>query len=182
MQKKRLKKNQLPIAHVLMFIIMSLFGFFFGSEFGGLTPKNTIHTYEQTTISFVVDGDSVKTTDDMMIRYLGIDAPEYDESFGEESKQFNSRLVFGNDVVLEYDFDRIDMYGRTLAYVWVIPPGDIAPLSELNNDGQINISVELVRQGLAKAFVFDGEKQLKYKQELLEAEMLAKEENRGIWK
>ena len=81
----------------------------------------------------VVDGDTIIVADpdhsdsELRIRLIGIDAPESvneDESKnteeGREASQFMRDLLTDIDTVyLEYDNERFDQYGRTLAYVWI---------------------------------------------------------------
>ena len=74
------------------------------------------------TVARVIDGDTVELTDGTRIRYLMVDTPESTtttECYGENAKKFNHDLVEGKAVVLRYDVEREDRYGRTLAYVTV---------------------------------------------------------------
>ena len=76
----------------------------------------------------VVDGDTVRvrigdTT--RTVRYIGVDTPESVkpnepvQCFGKQASAFNSRLVTGRRVRLEYGRERLDRYGRLLAYVYI---------------------------------------------------------------
>jgi micrococcal nuclease len=59
------------------------------------------------------------------VRLIGIDTPEtVDPSqpvqcFGEQASRFTQRWLTGQAVRLEFDVERHDRYGRTLAYVWL---------------------------------------------------------------
>jgi micrococcal nuclease len=59
------------------------------------------------------------------IRLIGVDTPEtVDPSkpvqcFGPEASAFTERQLDGATVGLEFDVERLDPYGRTLAYVWL---------------------------------------------------------------
>jgi micrococcal nuclease len=72
----------------------------------------------------VFDGDTVLLADGNKVRYLGIDAPEVAhgkdpaDCFGDEARKANGDLVFHRQVKLEYDKERVDSYGRLLAYVF----------------------------------------------------------------
>lgn len=72
----------------------------------------------------VADGDTVTVLDayktQHKVRVAGIDAPEKAQPFGQRAKQRMSTLVFGKEVRLEGD--KRDLYGRTVAKVWVSPP------------------------------------------------------------
>ena len=92
----------------------------------------------------VVDGDTIKVKDDdgkdISVRMIGIDAPESRPNkrldlqmrqqnkdkntilgLGEKSKAHLKELVGNNEFVyLEFDVQKFDKYGRTLAYVYIL--------------------------------------------------------------
>ena len=71
----------------------------------------------------VIDGDTIVLASGEKVRYLLVDAPEttngHDDCFGANASQFNSDLVLGKTIALDYDVECNDMYGRLLAYVSV---------------------------------------------------------------
>ena len=75
----------------------------------------------------VVDGDTLLLENDARVRLIGVDAPESVkpdhpvEPFGPEASAFTKKWVgkAGNTVRLQFDKERVDQYGRFLAYVWV---------------------------------------------------------------
>ena len=89
----------------------------------------------------VIDGDTIELVDGTKIRYIGIDTPETVhpskpvEFMGKEASNFNKTLVEGQCVHLEYDVERTDKYGRTLAYVYL---------------DTLFVNAELVKQGYAQ--------------------------------
>ena len=72
----------------------------------------------------VVDGDTIVVEGIGKVRLLGVDTPElaHDgrraERGAEEARKFTTGMVLGKKVRLEYDVDRLDKFGRTLAYVY----------------------------------------------------------------
>jgi len=74
-------------------------------------------------VAQVIDGDTIELDSGERIRYLLVDTPEItggsDECFGEEAKNFNTDLVLGNEVDIDYDVECEDRYGRLLAWVSV---------------------------------------------------------------
>lgn len=86
---------------------------------------------EEVTMERVVDGDTVvvrrKDGESVKIRMIGVNTPESvspdkakNTAEGEAASQFTkSRLLKGEKVYLEYDKERTDKYGRTLAYIWL---------------------------------------------------------------
>ncbi len=84
----------------------------------------------------VIDGDTIELSNGVIVRYLGIDTPEVDEPLGKKATEANRKLVEGKKVRLEYDVQKQDKYGRTLAYVYL-------------EDGTF-VNCELVRLGCAE--------------------------------
>ena len=90
------------------------------------------------TVSHVSDGDTIVLDNREKVRLIGVDTPEmHDEArngrdaarnglkrqivhrFAAEAKSFLRDLIEGKQVRLEYDWERKDKYGRTLAYVFL---------------------------------------------------------------
>jgi micrococcal nuclease len=75
----------------------------------------------QFVVTKVVDGDTIRLSNDQTIRYIGIDTPEMagNECFCQEAKKMNEQLVSGKKVRLIYGKNEMDQYGRWLAFVFV---------------------------------------------------------------
>ena len=131
-------------------------------------------------VSRVFDGNNVtvqtKDRKTLKICLYGIDAPELDkinrktrriikpgQPFGIEAKSYLSSMVFGKDVRLVV-MD-IDHHQRMVSLVWV---------------GEKNINLEMVKAGMAEAYVGYMEDQ-QYRDQFLEAEREARAKRRGIW-
>lgn len=99
----------------------------------------------------VIDGDTVVLADGTIIRYVGINAPDKGENYYEEAKETNRKMVEGKKIKLEYDAYTSDAFGRVLAYVWI---------------GDKNMSVEMVRLGLAKVEIMQDRRPLIHQEEL----------------
>jgi len=112
----------------------------------------------------VYDGDTILLEDGRKVRYLGINAPEFQEPFYLKAKRFNESLVLGKEIRLEFDQERTDGYGRILAYVYV---------------GDQMANARLVGEGLAHVF-FIGPNQ-KHNALLLQSQASAKQRKVGIW-
>jgi micrococcal nuclease len=126
---------------------------------------------EWVAVKRIVDGDTVQLTDGRLVRYLGVNAPEIDheadtaEPFGFEARAFNGDLIGFRRIRLEFDMERFDDYGRTLAYVF-LPDGSM--LNDL-----------LVRSGLA--YCLYTLPNIKHEERLLRAQREAMQARRGIW-
>ncbi len=124
-------------------------------------------------MSFVIDGDTLTLVDAKRIRLIGVDTPETHkreqppERWGPEAGAFTRAFVArgGGVVRLQFDDERLDKYGRYLAYVWV--------------DGKL-LNEELIRHGLGRftpGFRFSET----FKRRLRAAEREAKSRRAGIW-
>lgn len=72
------------------------------------------------TVESIIDGDTIDIDDGRRIRLLGIDTPERGtnaECWGDEAFNHLAALLGDSKVSLEYDVEREDVYGRTLAWV-----------------------------------------------------------------
>ncbi len=126
-------------------------------------------------VSRVIDGDTIKLSNGMYVRYIGIDTPEIRERKGngwiynpmpysEDAKAFNQRLVGGRWVRLEFDVQKKDRYNRLLAYVYT---------------GDKMVNMEMVRAGYAMIYTYPPN--VKYTDRLLDAQRDAREHTRGLW-
>jgi len=118
----------------------------------------------------VVDGDTIVVDDHTVVRLIGVDTPETQpeeqaERLGPEATAFTKRFVSAGTVRLTFDRERVDPYGRFLAYVWV---------------GNRLLNEELLRAGLARF-----EPQFHYSDEMKQRFRKAQEEAEGaeigIW-
>ena len=97
-------------------------------------------------VAYVFDGDTIavlKDNKEVTVRMIGIDTPESvnrDQSKntpeGLEASLWLHERLKGRQIYLEYDEQRIDRYGRDLAYVWL-------------EDGKTLMEDELLKNGMA---------------------------------
>lgn len=116
----------------------------------------------------VSDGDTITarfSAVDHQIRLNGIDAPESDQEFGQESKRRLSDLALGRQVVVIWD--KTDRFGRILGTVTL---------------GSVDLGLEQLRAGLAW-YVYRDDSDVPEVQRALyvAAEMSAKSKNLGLW-
>ncbi|EQB63687.1 MAG: Nuclease (SNase protein) [candidate division Zixibacteria bacterium RBG-1] len=112
----------------------------------------------------VIDGDTIVLESGEHFRYVGIDTPEKDQPFYLEAKELNQKLVESKEIRIEFDLQRKDKYGRTLAYVYV---------------GETFVNAELVRNGLANLYTVPPN--VKHTEYFLKLQSEAKEKKLGIW-
>jgi len=122
---------------------------------------------EITTVTRVIDGDTIIIGTGQRVRYIGIDTPEThpeQEAYGMEAWQANRKLVAGKKVRLEKDVSDTDRYGRLLRYVYV---------------DETLVNAELARLGLAEAKAYPPD--TKYQDLLEQMEEEARQAGRGMW-
>jgi endonuclease YncB( thermonuclease family) len=92
-------------------------------------PGRERSAYDATvTVSRVVDGDTVEISPAVNgvedVRLIGVDTPETVdpgeevEPYGRKASSFATGELSGRKVELEFDEERIDQYGRLLAYLY----------------------------------------------------------------
>jgi micrococcal nuclease len=125
-------------------------------------------------VTQVVDGDTAHVQfhgRDVTIRFIGVDTPETVapgqpvECYGPESSAFTTHQLSGRRIRLEFDVDRIDPYGRTLAYLWMA-------------DGSM-FNETLVRRGYATVATYPPD--TRYVGRFEAAERVARSAARGLW-
>lgn len=120
----------------------------------------------------VFDGDTVELEGNIIVRYLGIDAPEIahdnnpSDCYGDEAKLKNASLVLGKKIKLQYDEnEKFDRYGRLIAYVFL-------------EDGTL-VNELLVTEGYA--FVLRKTGGFSRVESFLNAQRSAIKNKRGLW-
>ncbi len=122
-------------------------------------------------VAYVYDGDTFRTASGERIRLLGINAPEVTHGsepgqvMGDEATQALKRMIAGKTVRLAFDRERRDVYGRTLAQIWL-------------RDGAW-VNGEMVRRGFAHVYTFTPN--LRWAKKLIALEQLARQQHLGIW-
>ena len=136
------------------------------------------------TVTKVIEGDTILLSNGERVRLIGIDCKE---------TEFTRKLVDGKEVRLEYDAEKTDKDGRTLAYVFVdlfdanggpLNSGKATPTSWYTNiiGGKygVFINATLVKTGYASPASMPPN--VKYDELFEKLYKQAKEANRGLWK
>lgn len=130
---------------------------------------------ERVLVTEVIDGDTVKVENGKTVRLLGVDTPETKDPrksvqcFGKEASNELKRLIDKKYVILEKDISETDKYNRLLRYIYL----------PLDNGQVLFIQDYLVREGFATALTFPPD--VKFSEQLREAEKFAKEQKKGLW-
>lgn len=177
LKKENIKSNKNKLVLIPLALLLSISSFLAGTKYEKQikdTIKNQPTINKEQVLDFpkeakvkrVIDGDTIELENGVIVRYVGITAPETGDLFEEEATEENKRLVEGKKIKLEYDSYKSDRFGRILAYVII---------------ENKNLSLELARKGLAKVVIYEKRKPLIYQQQLVDAEKEAKSKKLGIW-
>src|SRR4051794_39500963 len=138
-------------------------------------PGSGASTQEDGVVTRVVDGDTIHVAlggADETVRYIGIDTPESVkpntpvQCFAEAASAANRRLVDGRRVVLTFDAERRDRYGRLLAYV------------RRAGDG-VFVNEQLVRDGYARTLTIPPN--VRFAERFAGLARQARDDGRGLW-
>ena len=105
-------------------------------------------------VSRVIDGDTFVLSDSQRVRMLGVDCPEIArfskpaESFSIEASEKTRLLIEHKTVKLVFDGKAFDMFGRILAYVWLV---------DSKGKDSIFVQTELLKNGLARISYYTKE-------------------------
>ncbi|MEK6606910.1 MAG: thermonuclease family protein [Myxococcota bacterium] len=133
------------------------------------TPAAPAGAPEQV-VRRAVDGDTVELTGGVRVRLIGVDTPEMKDArpevrlLAKRAAVFLDDLVAGKRVRLEYDRERRDRYGRTLAYVYLA-------------DGRC-VNAEIIRQGFGFAYTRFP---FRYRERFREHERQSRVAGLGLW-
>lgn len=127
-------------------------------------------------VKWVADGDTFWVDDGsdrgLKIRLIGINAPETSyyggnvpEEYGQEASDYLKKMLKNKSVWLNFDVQRYDKYGRTLAYAFL--------------EDKSFINYETVRNGYARSYTFPPN--VKHQGLFKVAEDSARAENKGLW-
>jgi micrococcal nuclease len=123
-------------------------------------------------VTRVVDGDTIDISPSVeglsKVRLIGMDTPEVyfgTQPYGPEASAFAEQELDGKEVSLELDVQKVDPYGRLLAYVYL-------------SNGEMFNEV-LLEEGYAQVATFPPN--VNYVDRFLEAQREARAANRGLW-
>ena len=167
MDRKPAKLKKVNLIPTVVFIIVAIF--YLAYDKSSVSKQNAdgpfvpvVSVSDGDTVTVLIEGKKEK------IRFIGMDAPELGQKpWGQKSKQYLEELLrsSGWKVKPEYDVDKRDKYGRLLAYLRTA-------------DGQF-INLLMVKNGYAMIYTFPPN--VKYVNELRDAQRDAREKKLGIW-
>ena len=135
----------------------------------------------EVEVRCVLDGDTFSLgrcgSEGERVRLLGINAPEIEhegvaaECYGDEASAIFDQLIGNENVWLSFGPECQDVYGRTLAWGWLVT----------EDEDPLLLSEWMLRHGHARIYDGEGADKLIYRDRLLAAEESAKEGQLGLW-
>jgi len=123
---------------------------------------------ERFTVVRVIDGDTVELMGGDKLRLLAIDTPEKGERLHDEAARLLETIALGKRAKIEYGLTRRDRYGRLLGFLYI--------------DDTLFANRVIIDSGMGCLFLFsDQERDSREIGELLAAQKLAVEQERGLW-
>ena len=129
---------------------------------------------DKALFSKCVDGDTsyfLVNENEIKVRFLAIDTPESvstnvsEQPFGKEASDYTcNKISNANEIILEYEKNKTDKYGRTLAWVWV--------------DGSL-LQEELIKNGYGQVAYIYGK--YKYTESLCKVQKYAINNLLNVW-
>jgi len=154
------------------------------------------------TVICDIDGDTVwvggcgEGEGGESVRLLGIQAPETEkpgqegECYADEAANELARVLVGRTVTLTFDRECTDIYGRTLAYIWLdmVDAASFIPLTYFeilvdkpHNATRVMMNEYMLLAGYAYRFDEEWVDPLRYEPDLVEAERTAEVRREGLW-
>jgi micrococcal nuclease len=160
------------------------------------------------TVARCIDGDTLQLSNGEKVRLIGVDTPESSSNLklfrdakrtgqdtqtilgmGKEAAEFTGKWAVGKQVRLEYDVQKKDKYGRTLAYVYVFVCGPVC-MSESEGSRDLEfvrnkqglylfLNATIVKAGYAQGMTVPPN--VKHQELFVKLEKEARERKKGLW-
>lgn len=170
MKKLHLHKKRLTSLSSLLLLIGLFLIWKFDPSFFKALSDFANGPAQSGRVAKVVDGDTLVLEGGERIRLIGVDTPETVhpekpvEYFGKEASSFTRQMAEGKPVRLEFDQQKKDKYGRSLAYVYL-------------EDGTF-LNAEIIKQGYGFAYT---QFPFRYLEEFREYQRQARLQKLGLW-
>ncbi|HTK33155.1 MAG TPA: thermonuclease family protein [Candidatus Paceibacterota bacterium] len=137
-------------------------------------------------VADVIDGDTLKIRiagHVITTRLLGVNTPEVvdprkpTECFGKEASEESKRLLAGKNVfvAINPDYERIDKFGRLLAYVWL----SFNPIESTST--KLFVNEYLIKQGYGREYTFNVKNPYQYQKLFKQDQLSAQKSRKGLW-
>jgi micrococcal nuclease len=141
------------------------------------------------TVVRAVDGDTLAVRldggDTEDVRLIGVDTPETVkpgtpvQCFGPRASAFAHRVADGRRVRLVSGVERRDVYGRLLAYAYLLAPPQLSDNSQRPAQRERFLNAALVRRGLARTLAIPPN--IRFAERFTALQREASQAGRGLW-
>lgn len=174
--RPKLPRGKLTPQKIIIFLLL-LLGSWIVSEYESKPAFQQNSDSTQVTVTRVVDGDTIRTSNNETIRLIGIDAPEIAKLragqviepagyYADDSKKLLESLALDKEIYLYPEEPIYDNYRRRLAEL-------------VSSDGQ-SINEQMVASGAAVVYQFSNLSS-EQKERLIRAQQKAMRDQRGFW-
>ncbi len=160
-----------------IFLLIVLLLLLFNTSKCQTLPQHLPYGYTiKSKVARVIDGDTFVLADSQHVRMLGVNTPEIErlgkpaEAFADSAFHFIRALLLGKFVKLTFDEKTYDMFGRLLAYVWLI---------DLSGKDSLFIQADLLKTGLCRISHYPKGK--RYYDLFYNLRRTARKNHLGIW-
>jgi micrococcal nuclease len=178
-------KRQRPAIFFALFTLLVVFTGIPSQAMGRTeTPAMPVAAARTRTVEHVTDGDTLILDGGEKVRLIGVDTPEMHDTdrngrtarrmglsarvvddYAIRARAFLDKTLHSRSVHLEYDWERKDRYGRTLAYAY------------RESDG-LFVNAEILKEGYGFAYTRFP---FKYTEEFRRLEREARDAGTGLW-
>lgn len=127
------------------------------------TQYNKGNVLQPVTVERIIDGDTIEVKDGdnkITVRMIGINTPESVSPIQEENcaegiaacRFTQDQLPPGKTIYLEYDKQKEDKYGRTLAYIWL---ANIKEKNDFKKFCEFNFGAILLKNTYCEAVYYE---------------------------
>lgn len=149
----------------------------------------------ETLVACTLDGDTLDLLscggDAERVRLLGIDAPEIAhgsdpaDCYGPEAAEALRLLATGRTFLMSFDKDCDDIYGRTLAYLWIEPVPGMQGYERMGawvgSNNLLLVNEWLLAEGYARLYPVEAFGPVRLQDRLQVAEDDARALGMGLW-
>jgi len=177
-----MRKKDIKYIQVIALVIASVV--YMGIKSLPFSKSASVNKDEFFYVSRVVDGDTLKLSNDQRVRLIGVDTPEVHysdkllrdakktgkdiaaiQAMGKKASNFTKGLCSAKKVRLEFDVQKNDRYGRLLAYVYL-------------EDGTF-VNAKILEEGYGQVMTIPPN--VKYADQFLSLERNARDRRKGLW-
>jgi len=166
LDKSRYKKRYLILIIIIICLISGINANALEINGKMKVNKEYLQELEKVHIKKVIDGDTIIVTGKRKVRFIGVDTPEFKDSFyAKTATAYTKEKLLNKNVYIEIGKEKYDKFGRLLAYIYT-------------EDGRL-FNACLLKDGHAMVLMIPPNN--KYINLMREMAAEARDNERGLW-